>query len=345
MNIIQALQRSKETGERFSRPAGVKYGFVNQWSELPTKVVCVSLEDILADDWEPVAGTGKIIAVSTGTGHATAVPGPDHPEYAGEPVAEKPITELPPKIQFMNGSSIEGTGEPSPVGVGKGWFMSLEDDPANWVYDVKSPASSEAADSAAFCNESFAVALGGQAVAISEAASNEAAPFRQTPIQMVEKLDVPDAPQPVLEPNWDSLKQTWIVKPGDPGYEEALELWKERQAEAGRRGFYGIANGEKRKMILTPTSLIIPQFPESDDLEVTFSNAKEMYDNPNEVRAEIKTKKEPDGSHTLKWIYIAQRREDAGRENLYFENFGLSGRGQADDVRPNLVIEDDGETQ
>ncbi len=57
MNIIEAMKRSKETGERFQRDGGQ-----TRWQYLDGDTLgrCfwVSPEDILADDWEPVPGSG-----------------------------------------------------------------------------------------------------------------------------------------------------------------------------------------------------------------------------------------------------------------------------------------------
>lgn len=57
MNIISALRRSKETGERFTRPENRAYTFQHRGYD-DGEVVSMLRSDLLADDWEPVEGTG-----------------------------------------------------------------------------------------------------------------------------------------------------------------------------------------------------------------------------------------------------------------------------------------------
>ncbi len=56
MNIIEAMKRSKETGERFRRRNGQPDGHNRDFGR-DSPCPCMPLlwhEDILADDWEPV---------------------------------------------------------------------------------------------------------------------------------------------------------------------------------------------------------------------------------------------------------------------------------------------------
>jgi len=56
MNLIEALRRSGETGEQFTRPSGESFKVpdINPYNNEPAKYFVFTIEDILADDWEPV---------------------------------------------------------------------------------------------------------------------------------------------------------------------------------------------------------------------------------------------------------------------------------------------------
>ena len=79
MNIVEAMKRSKESGERFERFLGVPtIRFIDHSFSYLTG------SDIIADDWEPIPGTGGTGALKFG-----GVPA----ENPGEmPVVSGPLT-------------------------------------------------------------------------------------------------------------------------------------------------------------------------------------------------------------------------------------------------------------
>ncbi len=57
MNIVEAMRRSKETGERFRRPGQCDQGIGPEHLANPAAYY-VYMDDIIAEDWQPVPGTG-----------------------------------------------------------------------------------------------------------------------------------------------------------------------------------------------------------------------------------------------------------------------------------------------
>jgi len=69
MNILEALKRSQETGERFRRPGWPDGGYIS--AEFP-KAQFVFVADVMAEDWEAVPETiSDVAAINHGPVSAT----------------------------------------------------------------------------------------------------------------------------------------------------------------------------------------------------------------------------------------------------------------------------------